>query len=315
MRLQQLHLLLAIAENGSLRAAAGRLNVTQPALTKALHQLEAEFGAALVVRTPKGVRLAAAGEILAARAASIVREVDRAREEVAWHLRHASARVSVGLSPVAALMLAPGAVVRFAARWPQVRLRIVDALYPRAFAQVRSNELDFAIGPLPEAGTGHDLAAQPLFYSEDVIVARRGHALARARRLADLVDAAWVLTGPAGGPGDPAGLGFETLGLRAPQVRLECESFTTLLALMASHDVVGVMPRAFFACYAAHAALMELPIEDPLPMMTVHAVSRADAPLTVPAQHLLDAFVQETRVQRSIRAYKVQPRVPRASKS
>lgn len=315
MRIQQLELLLAIGEKGSLRAAAGTLNVTQPALTKALHQLEAEFGTALVVRTPKGARLSASGEILAARAASIVREIDRAREEVAWHLRHASARVSFGLSPVAALVLAPGAIARFAARWPQVRLRVVDALYPRAIAQVRGNELDFAIGPLPEAGAGQDLAVQPLFYSEDVIVARRGHPMAGARRLADLVDAAWVLTGPAGGPGDPACLDFETLYQRQPQIRLECESFATLIALMANRDVVAIVPRAFFGSYAAQAALVELPIEDPLPTMTVHAFSRADAQLSVPAQRLLDAFVQETRAQRSVRAFQVQPGVPRARAS
>ena len=49
MRLQHLHLLLTIAHTGSLRASAEALNVTQPALTKALKQLEEEFGTALVL--------------------------------------------------------------------------------------------------------------------------------------------------------------------------------------------------------------------------------------------------------------------------
>ena len=89
MRLQHLHLLLTLAQTGSLRASAQTLNVTQPALTKALKQLEDEFGTALVLRTPKGVRLAPAGELLAARAATVVREIERAREEVAWHTQNA----------------------------------------------------------------------------------------------------------------------------------------------------------------------------------------------------------------------------------
>ena len=100
MRLQHLHLLLTISKTGSLRASAQLLNVSQPALTKALRQLEDEFGTELVVRTPKGVRLAPAGELIAARAATVVRELERAREEVAWHLRHAEAQVTVGVSPV-----------------------------------------------------------------------------------------------------------------------------------------------------------------------------------------------------------------------
>ena len=298
MRIQQLQLLLSIAETGSLRASAQALSVTQPALTKALRQLEEEFGAELVVRGPRGVRLAPTGELLAARAATIMRELERAREDLAWHTRHERARVTVGLSPAAAVLLAPGAIGRFAARWPQVRVRAVDALYPRALVQVRAGELDFAIGPLPVEGTGRDLAVQPLFDSEDVIVARRGHPLEGARRLAELSDAKWVLTGPAGGPGDPASLGFEAAGGRAPAVALECESFATLLTLIPGLDVIGIMPRGFFERYGPRMDLIEIPVVDLLPTVTIHAVTRGDAPLTLPARRLLDAFVQEAAAHR-----------------
>lgn len=98
MRLQHLQLLLTLAQTGSLRVPAQVLNVTQPALTKALKQLEEEFGTALVVRSPKGVRLAPAGELLAARAATVLRELDRAREEVGWFARNERSAVAVGVS-------------------------------------------------------------------------------------------------------------------------------------------------------------------------------------------------------------------------
>lgn len=298
MRLQHLHLLLALAKSGSLRASAQILNVSQPALTKALRQLEDEFGTALVVRTPKGVRLAPAGELIAARAATVVRELDRAREEVAWHLRHAEAQVTVGVSPVAAILLAPGAVERFGARWPQVSLRVRDALYPRAQEQVRAGELDMALGPLPPEGVGRDLVVQPLFDSQAVLVARRSHPLVRAKKLADLIDADWVLTGPAGGPGDPRNLGFDAMGERAPRVRLECESFATLLALMPRLDVIGIMPKGFFDRHGPGMDLVQLPIADVLPNTTIHILYRADTPLTLPAQRLLDAFIAEARALR-----------------
>lgn len=295
LRLQHMYLLLALAETGSLRAAAEVLNVSQPALSKSLRQLEDEFGTALVQRGAKGVRLAPAGELVAARAATVVRELERAKEEVEWHLRHATAHVTVGLSPVSAILLAPGAVARFSARWPQVRVRLKDALYPFALQQLRAGALDLAIGPLPVEGVGQDLIVQPLFDSQDVIAARRGHALAGATRLADLVDAVWVLTGPTGGPGDPARLRFEALGLKTPQAQLECESFSTLLGLMLKLDIVGIMPLGFFERYGPRTNLVQLPIEDPLPNITIHVIARADAPLTLPAQRLLDAFVNEAR--------------------
>jgi len=295
MRMQQLHLLLALAETGSLRAAAETLHVSQPALTKALRQLEEEFGATLVQRSPKGARLAPAGELLAARAASALRELARAREEVAWHVERTHASIGVGVSPAAAALLVPGAVARFSARWPQVHIRLVDTLYPRAFAQLRAGELDLAIGPLPGEGGGRDILMQPLFDSDLVVAARKGHPLQHARRLAQLADAAWVLTGPAGGPGDPAHLGLWPAGTAAPATPLVCESFSTLLAVLCELDCVGLMPHGFFDYYGPRMGLVRLPIREPLPATTVHVMWRADAPLTVPAQRLLDALLEEAR--------------------
>jgi LysR family transcriptional regulator, regulator of abg operon len=302
MRLEQLRLLLALADTGSLRMAALRLSVTQPALTKALRLLEDEFGAALVHRSPKGVRFTPAGELVLRRAAAVVREIERARDEVAFLQREAGARVAVGLSPAAAVVLMPGALARLRSRWPQVAVSLIDAVYPRALAMVRSGEIELAIGPLPGEGAGRDLQVQPLFDAQQLLVARRSHPLARARSLAELSQAQWVVAGPRGGPGDPARLGFEAQGLPVPPVVLACESFSTLVALMPSLDVVGIMPAGFYEQQGVHFDLVVLPLTDVLPRVTLHAVWRADVPLTVPARHLLDMLEQQAAQIRRERA-------------
>lgn len=295
MRLQHLHLLLTLARTGSLRASAEALNVTQPALTKALKQLEEEFGTTLVVRTPKGVRLAPAGELLAARAATVVRELERAREEVGWFARNERTTVTVGVSPAAALLLAPGAIARFQARWPGVTVRLTDALYPQAQERLRSGELDLALGPLPPEGLARDLRATPLLHSESVIVAHHDHPQRAARHLHDLQDARWILTGPRLGPGDPGRLGFEQLGLAAPQVALECDAFSTLLALLPTMGALAVVPRHFFDTHGPRIGLVKLDIAEPLPPTMIHLAIRAEGPLTLPAQRLRDAFEQAAR--------------------
>jgi DNA-binding transcriptional LysR family regulator len=160
---------------------------------------------------------------------------------------------------------------------------------------VRAGEVDFAIGPVPADRLDTDLASRALFSSRSVIVVRRGHPLARARSLAALADADWVLTGPAGGPGDPAALGFEALGLAPPRVRLACESFSTVLAMIGAGDVVCVMPQRFVERHAARLELVQVPVADPLPDSPILAVWRTDVPLTLPARRLLDAFGQEAR--------------------
>jgi DNA-binding transcriptional LysR family regulator len=298
MRLQQLHLILALAQAGSLRAAALTLNVTQPALTKSLHQLEDEFATPLVLRTPKGVRLTPAGELVRARAAAVLREIERAREDVAWQMRHAHARVSVGVSPAAALLLAPGALARLRARWPQVRAAMVDALYPRALAMVRDGEIDLAVGPLPPEGAGPDLRVQSLFDGRTSLVVRSGSPHAQATELVDLVDAPWVLAGPVGGPGDPRRMDFRGRELPPTAITLECESFSTLLAVLPSMDAVALVPAGFYEHHGPRLGLVRLPITEGLPRVTLHAVWRADTPLTAPAGTLLDALEQEARLLR-----------------
>lgn len=184
MRLEQLRLMQTLSTCGSLRAAAQALNVTQPALTKALRLLEEEFGAPLVHRTPKGVRLTPAGVLVAARASTVVREIERAHQDVAWQMRHAASKVAICVSPAAAITVLPGALARLRLRWPQVHVQVIDAVYPRALTMLRAGEVDLAIGPLPPAGVGHDLRVQPLFDSQYVLVVRRGNPLASARTLA-----------------------------------------------------------------------------------------------------------------------------------
>ena len=257
---------------------------------------------ALVVRSPKGVRLAPAGEMLAARAATVVREIERARQEVAALTSDSQTTLSVGMSPAAALMLAANAVSAFQSRWPHVRVRLVDALYPKALQQLRSGELDMALGPLPPAGIGRDLQAAPLIDSPSVIVAKQGHPLAQARRLDDLSGASWLLSGPRLGPGDPVHLGFEQRGLAAPKVTVDCESFSTLLAVLPSMDTLAIVPERFYATHGPRMGLVALSLQETLPATTIHIFSRTDAPLSLPAQRLLDTFLQESTLLREASA-------------
>lgn len=298
MRLQQLQLLLTLARTGSMRAAANAMNVTQPALTKALQQLEEEFGANLVLRSPKGVRLTPEGEMLAVRAANVLREIERAKEEMLALTHNTQITLTVGVSPAAALVLAAGTVSAFQLRWPQARIRLVDALYPKALHQLRSGELDLALGPLPPSGMGRDLHARALIDSPSVIVAKKGHRLAGARSLEELQGSHWLLTGPPMGPGDPLHLGFEQRGLAAPRIMLECESLATLLAVLPGTDCLTMVPRRFYEAHGVRLGLAALDLQEHLPATTVHVFSRADAPLSLPAQRLLDAFVQQAELLR-----------------
>lgn len=295
MRLEQLQLLQTLLTTGSLRAASELMNVSPPALTKSLQQLEQDFGAALVIRSPKGVRLTTAGEVVAARAEIVLREIKRAREEVNWQTQHGFASMTIATSPAAVLHVLPGALARLRSRWPKIRIRVVELVYPRGLTVLRAGEADITVGPLPKEGVGRDLCQKSLFEVQQVIIARAGHPFASAKRLQDIQHEAWINSSPPGGPGDPNHLGFFELGLQPPDVCMNCESFSTLAALLPSLDALALVPESFFLAYAGRKDLVQLPIEDPLPRINVYSVWRADAPLTTQASFLLDALEAEAQ--------------------
>lgn len=287
MKVSQLELLVVLADTGSLRRAASRLNLSQPALTRSLRLLEASFGATLVIRSPRGVRLTPAGERLAARARAIGHELRRAREEIAALGGDAGGSVSIGVSSAAMMQVMPAAAALFRARRPAVGLRLVETLYPDAFARLRAGELDFIVGPVPVEGAGGDLAATRLFVNALYVVARRTHPLAGTRSLAGLAGADWALVGPAGGPGDLQRLPFAAAGLTSPKPSIVCESLTTFLEIAPELDILGLLPAHLLA-RAGAAGLGALPLDAEVPPATIHLVRAAERAMTPAASLLAD---------------------------
>ena len=118
MKLQHLRVLVAIAENGSVRAAARSMGVTQPALSNSLQQLEASLGVPLVNRTARGATLTPYGRAVLARAQGITQDLDRLREEVEQMRGSLAGGVSVAISPSPAMVLLPEALARFHKEFP-----------------------------------------------------------------------------------------------------------------------------------------------------------------------------------------------------
>lgn len=92
---------------------------------------------------------------------------------------------------------------------------------------------------------------------------------------------------------------LERWGLEPALVCMECNSFSTLLAVLPQIDAIALMPQRFYETHGPRSGLVARSIEDPLPMTKIHAFARTDAPLSLPAQRLLDAIeAQALRMQR-----------------
>jgi LysR family transcriptional regulator of abg operon len=290
--------LVLIEELGSIRAAAHTMNLTQPALTAAIQQLEAELKAPLLVRSKKGVTFTNFGQAFLRHAKLIVAQSRRALDEVSQLRGHWEGTIKMAVSPAIGLGLMPQALREFTKQHHDVKVHCRDGLYPSIAPVIRDGTLDFALTPVHRVDLESDLVAEPLYSSQVVIVAGVSHPLARAVRLAQLQECAWVLSSPSRGPGAVIEEAFQTHGLGMPRVSMLCESFLALPAVVAaSNQWVTTMPRILFENSPFKEKLCIVPIEDELPSPLICTVRRHDLPLT-PAAIQLIGWIQHFALKR-----------------
>jgi LysR family transcriptional regulator, regulator of abg operon len=184
---------LAVAERGSLRAAARQLNASQPAISRNIQELERELGVVLFERSPSGVQLTPMGSVFLRRASAVRNELRLAQEELDQLRGETHGRLVVALSSAPHIALLPHALRTFRERYPQVTIEIRDATYPSVETDLKESRVDCYIGPDP-GDLAPDLKREILFENTRKIFARKGHPLVHATSLRELVNAEWITT-------------------------------------------------------------------------------------------------------------------------
>jgi DNA-binding transcriptional LysR family regulator len=279
MRLSQLRVFLAVAELGGIRAAARMLEVSPPAVTKGIRQLEQELQVRLLERTQHGVVASPAGRALAVRARVMLSEMRKADEDMERFAGASIGSVAFGVGPTGMQLIVPEAVALFRQQYPDASVRIVEGRHPALLPLVRDATLDFAVGLKPAGKLDSGLGFRPLFRHYEAIVARKGHSLAGARSLAQLVRAKWVSTLPRSAD-DILNAIFLAADLPLPPPAIECESVPGVVALLTKTDMVAMMPRRILELPFARDVLGEIHVAEPLPSVAHGIFTRVDAPLT-----------------------------------
>ena len=288
MKLHHFEEVIAIAELGSIRAAARHLGLAQPALTRSLAQLERELGAPLFERRARGVVTTTLGQAFLARAKSITTEVRRTREEVDQLRGAGTGTVTAGLSIAAHLALLPGSLRLFRARYPDIRLHIIEGFYPTLESRLRDGSVDFYVGPDGGASSTPELSRETLFRNQRLILCRKNHPLASARSLRDLRDADWITTSITADATDEINDFFERHKLPPPRLAVRSQSALTLMTCIAHSDLLAMVPRQWADFELTRDVLGTIIVEEELTAPPLVIVKRADLPLTPAATYLLD---------------------------
>jgi len=160
MNLRTLRYFIAIADAGSLTAAAVAIPIAQSALTRQMRELESEMGVALLQRMPRGVRLTQAGVTFYESAQRILAESVRLRQRLSHGQSPGQSKVTLGASPTLARVLLPGLLEKCFNTLETIELSAREAFTPALMDWLEKGVIDMAIVTNP--GTGRALSLQPL---------------------------------------------------------------------------------------------------------------------------------------------------------
>ena len=288
MKLHHFEEVVAIAERGSVRAAARHLQIAQPALTRSLALLERELGAPLFERRARGVVATPLGQAFVLRARSVLAEIRRTREEVEQLRGAGTGTVTVGLSIAAHLALLPSSLRPFRTRYPDIRLHIIEGFYPTLETGLRDGSIDFYIGPDAGAQLVPELSRTVLFENRRVILCRAGHPRVGATSLAELDGEDWITTSITADASNEIGAFFARHRLPQPRLAVRSQSALTLLTCLANSDLLAMVPSQWQQFELTRDVLTTISVGEELSAPPLVVIRRADLPLTPAATHMLD---------------------------
>jgi len=242
MELHQLRYVCAVAETGSFSRAAERCQVAQPSLSQQVLKLEQDLGAKLFDRLGRAIRLTEAGRAFLPHARSILSQMEAARASVADTSADLRGSVAVGAIPTIAPYLMPRYTAVFAGKFPEAKLRIVEATTPLLIEGLRNLSIDLAILALPLRHrdlTLFSLRTEPLFAALPADHPRAG---AKSLALRDLRGSSFVMLRD--------GHCFRDLSIAActharvtPRIAFESDQFSSLLGMVAAGVGVSLVPE------------------------------------------------------------------------
>lgn len=285
-KLHHLRDFLAIAQRQSVHGAARALGLTQPALTRSLRELEHEVGSSLFERHARGVVLTEIGERFLARAQASMEELRLGLEEAAQLRGQMTGSVTVALSSAPVLRALPDAFREFRTAFPEVRLRIIERLFPAVEPLLRDGRIDFYVGPSPERMPPGSYQVDLLFRNERMVYARKDHPLRGARSLRDLMQGQWIVTGLRERPEEEFAGHFTRLGLEAPRIVTVVESSLAIMALLQSTDAMAILSRQLAESPLFEQRLEPVRLRERLVPLDVVQVTRSRLPLTPVAERL-----------------------------
>ncbi len=278
LKTRQLLLLGARAEEGSIHRPAVVLNMTQPAASKMLKELEDVLEVQLFERLPRGMQPTWYGESMIRHARMVLTNLNQAHDELSALKAGRFGQVGVGAITSPGLVLLPPALAIVKREQPTLRVSLDIETSPVLVERLEQGKLDILVGRLFAEHDKTNLRYEPLTEEAVCAVTRPGHPMLgmAGLTLRDVVARGWIVP--------PAGsvlrhrfdLMFRAAGLAPPDNLIETAALLFITRMLQQSDMLAVLAADVAHYYAAHGIVSVLPLEMPCHMDAFGIITRTD---------------------------------------
>ena len=292
LEIRHLRTIEAVAQFGSLAAAAQRLHLTQSALSHQLRGLEAEYGVNLLDRERGAqLRMSPAGEALLAVAREVLPRIRQMQEELRRRAAGNSGRLRIAVECHTCFDWLTPAMNHFRENWPDVEMDLVSGFQQDPLPLLQSHQADLMVLTAPDA-MGCDIIVHPLFAYEVVALVNPRHTLAERSFLtpADFLEETLITYPVEDRRLDLFREFLQPAGIQ-PWRRRHAELTVIILQLVASGQGIAALPAWAVGSYGEKNYVRAIPLGSQGLWQTLQAATTAEQA----EQPHMQAFLAEIR--------------------
>jgi DNA-binding transcriptional LysR family regulator len=285
IKLRDLHIVLAVAQAGTMAKAAAQLSVSHPVISKTISELERTLGVRLFDRTTHGVEPTSHGKALLDCGAAVFDEMRSGLKHIEYLTNATTGELRMGCPEAMSAGLMPLIVERFLEKHRGIQLHVAFADTAQArFHELRSRNLELVVGPIPEPFQQDDLKTEILLREPFFVVASLDSPWARRRKiqLSDMRGERWIFPPSDSIPGRLIGEIFATSKLALPRASIVNLSIHLTTQMLAAGGFVALLPGYVARFSVKQLPLKMLPVQLPDRRVSVGIVtvkSRTSSPL------------------------------------
>jgi DNA-binding transcriptional LysR family regulator len=293
MKLQDLHVLMTVVQAGSMGKAAERLNITQPAISRSIAELEHTLGVRLLDRHPQGIEPTKFGRALLDCGVAVFDDLRQGVENIEFLADPTAGEVRIGCNSILAASFVSAVIDRLSQRYPQIVFHIVTAQIEILHRELSDRNVDFVMAQKLGAIADERLDFDSLFDDSFVVAAGAQNPFVRRRRidLAELVHESWALPPPASAIGSVAVEAFRASGLDYPRTPVFIVPTEVRISLVATGHFLTILASSALRFPTRRTEIKALPVKLPLPVVPVGIVSLTNRTLSPVAR----LFIEQAR--------------------